>query len=155
MLLRKTPVSQEIYNDLDAEIVNVFRVLREPSQAERLRHLLYYTPHSRSEYDLSFEPANSPIEAARRTIVRSFMGYGSEAVTGQYKSGFRGKRAGSAGPALEWSRYEAVIPEFVTRLRSVTMECAPALEIIEKYDAVGTLFYVDPPYVWRPEPLTA
>lgn len=133
------------YNEIDPLVADW---LREPVQAEKLRHLLYYTPHARSEYDLSFESVDCPIEAARRTIVRSFMGYGSNAVTGQYKSGFRGKRAGSAGPALEWSRYEGVIPEFVARLRTVTMECAPALEIIDRYDAIGTLFYVDPPYVW-------
>lgn len=29
----------------------------------------------------------------------------------------------------------------------MTIECWPALEVLEKYDAPDTLFYVDPPYV--------
>lgn len=147
VLLRKRPVEQEIYNDLDKEIVNVFRVMRDPIQANELRRLLYYTPHSRAEYDLSYEESDSPVEMARRTIVRAYMGHGSRSSTCQYKSGFRSKRAGSAGPALEWSRYPRHIDSFVIRLRTVTLECADALEIIARYDSPATLFYVDPPYL--------
>jgi DNA adenine methylase len=44
VLLRKPPSRQEIYNDLDGEVVNVFRVLRDPAQAERLARLLALTP---------------------------------------------------------------------------------------------------------------
>lgn len=147
VLLRKKPVEQEIYNDLDREIVNVFRVLRDPAQAADLQRLLYYTPHSREEYELSHQLTDDPVEAARRTITRSFLGYASNAVTSQYKNGFRSKRAGSAGPAREWATYPGHVDSFVARLRTVTLECAPALDLIGKYDAPAALFYVDPPYL--------
>lgn len=148
ILMRKTPARNEVYNDLDEEIVNVFRVLREPEQAERLRQLLELTPHSRSEYAACFD--RSPVdqvERARRIIVRSFQGYGSNSATVNHKNGFRNRRAGSAGPALDWSRYPDCIPAFVNRLSAVTLECAPALEVMQRYNAEDTLFYVDPPYV--------
>ena len=147
VLLRKRPVEQEIYNDLDQEIVNVFRVLRDPAQAAELQRLLYYTPHAREEYELSHQPADTPLEAARRTITRSFLGHSSNAVTSQYKNGFRGKRAGSAGPAREWATYPGHIDSFVSRLRTVTLECVPAMTLIAKYDGPATLFYIDPPYL--------
>lgn len=151
VLMRKEPAPQEVYNDLDEEIVNVFRVLRDKESGMELARLLSLTPHARAEYDLSYAPATDPIEAARRTIVRSFMGHASESATGQYKSGFRfrpykGSRGG-ANSAMEWARYPYSLQAFINRLRPVTLECLPASEVIEKYDTPGTLFYVDPPYV--------
>lgn len=155
VLLRKKPALQEVYNDLDDEIVNLFRVLRTPPLAEELMRLLELTPHARAEYDLSCGAASScPVETARRTLVRAYMGYGSNAVTGQYKSGFRNKLSmGEKGLALNWSAYPEAIPAFIRRIRLVTIECMDALECIPRYDARKTLFYVDPPYL--PETRTA
>lgn len=146
VLLRKRRATQEVYNDLDEEIVNVFRVLREPGSAARLKSLLELTPFARAEYDLSYVASDDPVERARRTLVRAFMGFGSEAVTSPYKAGFRSKRAQSTLPSSEWSRYPDSIAAFVRRLRSVTVECKPALDILRRYDNTGTLFYLDPPY---------
>lgn len=146
VLLRKPPSAQEVYNDLDGEIVNVFRVLREPGSATRLKSLLELTPFARAEYDLSYATSDDPVEQARRTIIRSYMGFGSAAVSSQYKSGFRSKRTNSSLPSSEWSRYTDSIAAFVRRLRAVTVECRPAFEILRRYDNAGTLFYVDPPY---------
>jgi DNA adenine methylase len=39
-----------------------------------------------------------------------------------------------------------VLPAVVERLRRVTIENAPALDVIQGHDSPGTLFYVDPPY---------
>ena len=155
VLLRKQPALQEVYNDLDGEIVNLFRVLRDSDHAERLTRLLELTPHAWSEYDLSCEePVSCPVETARRTLVRAYMGYGSNAVTGQYKSGFRNKLSiGKTGLAVNWMDYPTAIPAFVRRLRQVIIECLDALECIPRYDVRETLFYVDPPYL--PETRTA
>ncbi len=149
VLLRKPPSAQEVYNDLDEEIVNVFRVLRETGSAARLKSLLELTPFARAEYDLSYAASDDPVERARRTVVRAYMGFGSAAVSSQYKSGFRGKRADSSLPSSEWSRYPDSIAAFVRRLRAVTVECRPALDILRAYDTTSTLFYVDPPYSRR------
>lgn len=146
VLLRKPPSAQEVYNDLDEEIVNVFRVLREPSAAARLKSLLELTPFARAEYDLSYVASEDAVERARRTLVRAYMGFGSASVSSQYKSGFRCKRADSSLPSSEWSRYPDSIAAFVRRLRAVTVECKPALSVLRRYDTTSTLFYVDPPY---------
>ena len=64
VLLRKPPAAAEIYNDLDGEIVNVFRVLRDPNLNEQLARLCYLTPYSRAEHDLAQEPSTDPLEQA-------------------------------------------------------------------------------------------
>ena len=39
------------------------------------------------------------------------------------------------------------LPEIALRLLRVQIENRPATEVIDLYDAPGTLFYCDPPYV--------
>src|SRR5688572_25383452 len=52
VLLRKSRSHAEIYNDLDEEVVNLFRVCRDNS-SELIRHL-ELTPYSRSEFEMSY-----------------------------------------------------------------------------------------------------
>lgn len=75
VLLQKRRTYAEIYNDLDGEVVNLFRVVRDDGL--RLRQMLELTPFARDEFKLSYETSDDPIEQARRTVVRSFMGFGS------------------------------------------------------------------------------
>lgn len=147
VLMRKKPSPQEVYNDLDAEVVNVFRVLQDPESAKELERLLRNTPHARAEYDLSFEPCACPVESARRAIIRAFMGHGTGSMTANTKHGFRVVKEFNTSPGKIWSAYHESVLSFTQRLKSVTLECLPALEVIKKYDSPGTLFYVDPPYV--------
>src|SRR5882757_3519486 len=76
ILLRKPASKAELYNDLDKTIVQVFRVLRDPVESARLVELLRITPFAREEFAGAYLPCDDPVESARRTIVRSFMGYG-------------------------------------------------------------------------------
>lgn len=78
VLLRKERSYGEVYNDLDGEIVNLFRIVRE--QPRKLMRSLAWTPFSRDEYRAAFDISAEPLEMARRTIVRSFMGFGSNAI---------------------------------------------------------------------------
>lgn len=146
VLMRKERSFAEVYNDLDGEVVNVFRVLRDPPAAERLRVLLELTPWAREEFILTYEPSADPVEQARRTIARGFMAHGSTAIR-LNRTGFRAKnyKRNQTG-AGDWRSYHAV-PAFVDRLQGVTIECRPATEIIVQQDGPDTLFFCDPPYV--------
>lgn len=106
MLLRKPRSYAEVYNDLDGDVVNLFRVLRDPAQGARLRELLSLTPFSRAEFDLSYEVSDDPVEEARRLVVRSFMGFGSDGHNRAVTVGFRatGYRDGST-PAHDWANF--------------------------------------------------
>ena len=148
VLLRKPRAHTEVYNDIADEIVNVFRVLRDPAQAAELQRLVALTPAARAEFLLSYERADDPVEQARRTVVRSFMGFGSGAVFTKHATGFRtgarGDRHKSA--AHDLVTWPAQVPAFVERLRGVTIESRDALLVLQSADGPGTLHYVDPPY---------
>ncbi len=81
VLLLKPRCYAEIYNDLDGEVVNVFRVLQNPSKAHRLERLLRLTPFAREEFLLSYRDSSCEVERARRTIIRSHMGFGSDSIS--------------------------------------------------------------------------
>ena len=147
VLLRKQRSKAEIYNDLDGEIVNLFRVLRDPAQARELIRLITLTPYARTEFDASYLTDGDPIEQARRTMVRSFMGHGTT-MTGRWRTGFRVTTHINRGttPATDWQNLADALPALVARLRGVIVDSRPALDVLIKYDGDDCLHYVDPPY---------
>lgn len=161
VLMQKPRSYSEIYNDLDGEVVNVFRVLQVRARARRLENLLRVTPFARPEFELSYKQARSEVERARRTIIRAFMGFGSDSISrlkasragfntrisSTMKTGFRwnSNRSGTTA-ASDWKNYPDCISAFCERLQGVTIENRDALSILEKIDREDCLHYVDPPY---------
>jgi DNA adenine methylase len=147
VLMKKERSYAEVYNDLDGEIVNVFRVLQVAELRERLIEMCVLTPFSRDEFLKSYEPSDDPVEQARRTLFRAEAGFGSAGACGQ-NTGFRtdARRAYSLASHV-WAKYPERIAVFGERLSGVIIENKPAVEVIQKNDTEKTLFYVDPPYV--------
>ena len=147
VLLRKDPAFSEVYNDLDGEVVNLFQVLRSPD-SDRLIELLKLTPFARGEFEASYGDTDEPIERARRLIIRSFMGFGSDAPNKDLRTGFRAQSPQSGrSPEKDWLNYPDALAVTVVRLRGIVIERRPAVEVIAKNDAPDTLHYVDPPYM--------
>jgi len=146
VLLRKPRVHTEIYNDLDADVVNLFHVVRE--RGEELARALELTPFSRDEYYAAMDTTSDPLENARRLVIRSFMGFGSNAHSAARRSGFRSMNGGNGRPpSRDWATYPHAMGKTIERLRGVVIENKPAIELIEIWDDPATLFYCDPPYV--------
>jgi len=149
VLMRKPRSYAEVYNDQWDTVVNVFRVLRDPAQATRLAELLRLTPFARAEFEATYDDGDDadPVERARRTIFRSFAGFGSASTNGEYATGFRANsnRSGTT-PAHDWVNYPAHIEQFVERLAGVVIERRDALDVIRQSDGPHTLIYCDPPY---------
>lgn len=146
VLLQKPRSPGEVYNDLDGEVVNLFRVVRERSA--KLTRALIWTPFSREGYREAFMETEDIVERARRMVIRSFMGHGSNAINRALKSGFRatGYRSGKTH-AADWSTHPPTLRAVAARLRGVIIENRAASEVIEQQDSSETLFYCDPPYV--------
>lgn len=157
VLLKKSRSYAEVYNDLDGEVVNLFRVVRD--HGAEFRRLLELTPFARTEYLQAWNPSADPMEQARRTVIRSFMGFGSAAVTrmrapenagrgGLAKTGFRANsnRSGTT-PAHDWRGFPGALGAIIDRLRGVVLENRDAAEVMLQHDGEESLHYIDPPYV--------
>lgn len=153
VLLAKPRSRIETVNDLDQRLVTFWRVLRD--RPDELIRACALTPHSRTEYVLSHEPATDELEVARRVwacLTQSRSGRGTEAG----KTGWRHHTAGrsdatTGGTVSVAARLDAFrrrLPAAAERLMGVSLECMPALEVVDKYGAhPTTLLYVDPPYL--------
>lgn len=154
VLLRKPRSWAEIYNDIDGAVVNFFQVLRD--RHEELIRALRLTPFARAEFELTYEETDDPVERARRTIVRSFMGHSSAATTKTHRIGFRANSFGSHGHgAKDWRNLPAALEVIVLRLQGVVIENRDAIEVIHNCDGPETLHYIDPPYPFSTRHISA
>lgn len=145
VLLSKPPSKYELYNDLNSEVAEFFRVLRNPTMARRLLKALKRTPYGRDELRLASRWCSDPVERARRLAIRSMQSFHPRAVFD--RSITLNTRGGSTSPARTWVNYTLALAGVASRLRNVVIENRPALDVIADQDGPGTLFYVDPPYV--------
>ncbi len=150
VLLNREPSPVETYNDLDGEVVNFFRTLRD--QKDRLLEAIGLTPFSREEFALACEldPALPAVERARRFYVRARQvrtGLAQTASLGRWANCKGTSRAGMSGVVSRWLGAVEALPEIAQRLLRVQIENRPALEVIRLYDSPETLLYCDPPYV--------
>lgn len=149
VLLRKPRAYAEVYNDLDGEIVNLFRVLRDEAQSARLIEQLRLTPFAREELELAMQRgATDPVERARRLVVYAFQGHGANAHA-RVPTGLRGagNLSGRASTAVEWATFPATLPAAIDRLRGVLIEHRDARLVMAANDRRDGLHYVDPPYI--------
>jgi DNA adenine methylase len=150
VLINREPSPVETYNDLDGEVVNFFRVLRE--HKEELIEAIGLTPFSREEFEIAIAESTSAlsnVERARRFYVRARQvrtGLAQTASSGRWAHCLLTSRAGMAGAVSRWLGSVDDLSEIAQRLLRVQIEHAPALEVIERYDSEETLFYCDPPY---------
>jgi DNA adenine methylase len=134
VLLHKPRAYNEIYNDLDGELVNLFQVLR-GDRAPELLEALRLTPYARAEYWAAFKPTAEPVERARRTIVRSHLAHGTGGARMDRPTGFRTDgTSATTNVAGEWADLPDALHAVVERMRGVNIEARPALELIEKFN---------------------
>lgn len=150
MLFNKLPSDIETINDLDSDVVNLFRCIQK--DPERLVWLVMTTPFSREVYDGQFEKpegteCTDAFERAVRFLIKCWQGHGFR--TNGYKVGWKNDVQGRerAYALRNWYRLPEWILDIVERLRMVQIEHRPALELIKKFDYKNVFMYLDPPYL--------
>lgn len=150
VLINRAPSPVETYNDLDGEVVNFFRVLRE--QKDALIEQIGLTPFSREEFELACQKPDeslSELERARRFYIRARQvrtGLAQKASSGRWAHCLLTSRAGMAGAVSRWLGAVEDLGLIAQRLLRVQIEHAPAIEVIRRFDSPQSLFYCDPPY---------
>lgn len=150
VLLAKQPSKTEVYNDLDADLVNLFNVLRDKDSADRLTSMFRFALVSRSTYErlLAIDPAwLLPVERAFRYLYvnrASFSGHMRRPAMS----------VGADGPntlALWVEHAEEHIDQLWRRLHRCYIECMDFRQLLPYYDKMkssdGTVFFLDPPYM--------
>jgi DNA adenine methylase len=164
VLLAKDPAPKgEIINDLNRDVVNLFRVMQDRKQAAELMRRLRWTPYAKAELEAARDPSDDPVERARRLCVRSFMGIevagiqankncgrpkgtalrmGNVSLTNFDKDGQRTFR----NCAQDWSNWKDALPLIQERLAKVMIYERDAFEFMRLMDSPDCLLYIDPPY---------
>lgn len=145
VLLQKPRSVTEVYNDLDRDLVNMFKMIRE--RPDELALQLALTPYARDEYQALYRSSEDDMERARAFIARSFMGMSSKGAL--QKSGFdaRTNPDGYTGRLRSLASLPDEIVTVAGRFIHVVIENVPAVACLDRYDRPDALIYLDPPYL--------
>lgn len=133
----------ETINDVDGNIVNLFKVCRDTP--EELARLIELTPFSREEFEDCYEKSDNPIEQARRTLVRYHQSFGT---CNSSKRSWRNVQTyGGPRTATMWNYLPGRIAEVCERLKETQIENIDAIDLIKRYNDENTLIYCAPPYL--------
>lgn len=140
-LFKKPPSKSESVNDINGELMNFYRVIKEkPYQflVEIQWDLVSRKAFLEYKADLENPEHLTDVERAKRFFY-------------VLKTSFGGKRtvygyARTDKPKLNLVDIEEIVIATHNRLKRVNIECLDWREFIPKYDSPNTLFYLDPPY---------
>ncbi|MBZ9752756.1 DNA adenine methylase [Deinococcus sp. HMF7604] len=148
VFFNKEAAPLEIINDLDGNVVLLFKVLREQPQA--LADLLALTPWAKDEYLAAHHALKQPeglsdLERARLIVTVTWQAYGKRAVA--HRSGWRFRGVDQQTPMTAWQSLPDRILFAAERLAHVQISNMDACKLIRRVNKRDTLLYVDPPYL--------
>jgi DNA adenine methylase len=146
VLFAKPPSDVEVLNDIDRELVNFFRVVKE--KPEELIASFEWELVSRAEFErlADLDPSQlTDVQRAHRFYYLIMAGWGGELDYPRFQTsitdGGHGNRLIGALKTLR----ERLRPVH-ERLRTVIIENLDWQECMERYDRPNTVMYIDPPY---------
>jgi DNA adenine methylase len=146
-LFRKKPSRLETVNDLDGDVTNLFRIIRD--RPDELAHVVFFTPHSREEYYASYDSGGADdLERARMFLVRTWQAIGAKSSdrTG-WRSVIQYEKAPHKAAIHQWNEVSDKIMVVTDRLRGIQIENQHAVRLLERYRHQDVLVYCDPPYL--------
>lgn len=140
ILLNKSESTIEIFNDIEGNIVNLFRIIRDfPGEfVNRLR----YNIISRETFDTYKQFDFDQLDPFDRAVKFYYVYCNSFSAD---MSTFI-KRDRITNPNRFISRLPNLVETFAIRMQNVVIECLDFREFIKKYNGKEWLYYLDPPY---------
>lgn len=146
---------KRIYNDIDGDLVNLFRVISDPVDRVKLLKRCRWLPPARQIYEddykiylsggFSFATMKDKIDRARATFYRSNFSFGGKIRNGGFQVSYAGKDL-----IKEVSRYRNLLRRFVaigTFWQGTIIENRHYSDIIRNYGRnSNAVLYFDPPY---------
>lgn len=145
VLFAKEPSLVETVNDINGDIMNFFRVLRD--RQPELERACVLTPHSREEHAQARDlDVPDDVERARRTFVLLSQGRNASL----RKTGWAHFQS-PVGAGSRPQYIQKMVGRFAPladRLLDVTLECRDGIKLVQEFGRFeGNLMYVDPPYL--------
>ena len=147
ILLNRPPAALETVNDLNGDIVNWWRVVRD--KPHELAEVCLFTPNARAELAACEvdDPNDSDVERARKFTVKCV-----QALMTTKDGSYRWRRCVTSRSSTNWhtlhnKMLDGRIIAIAQRMAMVQIECRDALEIVDRFKVEpSVLLYVDPPY---------
>lgn len=147
VLFRKAPAPIETVNDINDDVVNLFRVVQ--TKAAALAEAIAGLPYARQVYEdsLQSDPEASDVKRAARFLTLVWQSYGARAdgTNCGWKKDVAGREAAYA--VRNWNRLPSWIVAAQARLKQVQIEHKDALQLIRQFNHPKVLVYCDPPYM--------
>jgi DNA adenine methylase len=146
------PFPIEVLNDLDGDIVNMYRVLQDKAKFEKLAHRLIFTLYARAEFvnalQILKDSNASATDRAWAFFVSQNQGFGGKANgAGDWGRILTATSNGMAETASRWRGRLKLLSFWHDRLSNVRIDNMDGIECIKYWDTPETIFYIDPPYV--------
>lgn len=134
----KDPSKVEIINDIDGDIVNLFRIMKEhPLEFERLLQYEIISREKFSDYKNVNTSYLTDIQRAIRFLYMISNSFASKGISFGYTA---------TGKPQKKLFVENVL-EIRERLKNTIIENKDVMDIIKRYDRETTFFFLDPPYI--------
>lgn len=150
LFFARDPAPVEVLNDLDGDLVNLFRRLQSKDTFEELRHRLMWTPYARAEFARALDILKSdepdPVMRAWAFFVAKNQGFSGRPVTaGNWSRSFVAA-GGMADATNKWIMRLSMLDAWRWRLMRAQIDSRCAIDVIRYWDAPEAVFYIDPPY---------
>ena len=140
-LRRSSRPRAEVINDRGRDIANLFRILQR--HYVQFLDVLKFGLTTRAEFERLVQVAPDTLTDLERAARFLYL----------QRTAFGGKVSGrnfgvdkTRGGRFNLTTLEPMLEDLHSRLSGVTIECLDWSDFIPRYDAEGTLFYLDPPY---------
>ena len=148
LLFAKEPSKIEIYNEIDQNIVSLFKVIKDINLANKFQLLATLTPYSREEFSFckeNLDNCNNLLDKAYTLFIISRQSFSGS--MGAWGTSLTTSRRGMANRISSYLNTLLSIPDLSNRLANVKILEKDFRVIIPQLDSVNTFFYLDPPYV--------
>lgn len=150
LLFARERLLREVFNDLDGDVANFFRVLRDRESFLELERRIYATEYGRSVFEEALRILNGrgwrdEVEWAWAFYVVSHQSFNGAGRSWRSVRQMEGRRTLTI--LSSWYRKSEDLFWYSQRLRRVIIESLDFEECIRRYDDPTTFFYCDPPYV--------
>jgi DNA adenine methylase len=143
VLFAKEPSKTEVINDLDRDLVTLYRVIKH--HPEELYRQYKFSLVSRAEFDREKQvnpDTLTDIQRAARYLYLQKNAFGGH-ITGQTYG-----TSTTSSPRFNLLTLETTIERAWQRLINVQVECKDFRDLIPRYDRAHSFFFLDPPY-WK------